>query len=82
MPRWRSPGGFTMPPDRASYRLSATGRLRDSQIDAVLPRRSKFSRKTPFTEVSEQVLVANVDVAFLVMSFDGSTSTSVGSSVT
>jgi ribosome biogenesis GTPase len=44
--------------------------LRDSQIDAVLPRRSKFSRKTPFTEVSEQVLVANVDVAFLVMSFD------------
>ena len=44
--------------------------LRDNQIDAVLPRRSKFSRKTPFTEVSEQVLVANVDVAFLVMSFD------------
>jgi ribosome biogenesis GTPase / thiamine phosphate phosphatase len=44
--------------------------LRDNQIDAVLPRRSKFSRKTPFTGVSEQVLVANVDVAFLVMSFD------------
>ncbi len=44
--------------------------LRDNQIDAVLPRRSKFSRKTPFTEVSEQVLVANVDIAFLVMSFD------------
>jgi len=44
--------------------------LRDNQIDAVLPRRSKFSRKTPFTEVSEQVLVANVDVAFLVMGLD------------
>jgi ribosome biogenesis GTPase len=44
--------------------------LKDNQIDLVLPRRSKFSRKTPFTEVSEQVLVANVDVAFLVMSFD------------
>jgi ribosome biogenesis GTPase / thiamine phosphate phosphatase len=44
--------------------------LRDGQIDAVLPRRSKFSRKTPFTEVSEQVLVANVDVAFLVMGLD------------
>lgn len=44
--------------------------LRDNQIDAVLPRRSKFSRKTPFTEISEQVLVANVDVAFLVMGLD------------
>ena len=44
--------------------------LRENQIDAVLPRRSKFSRKTPFTEVSEQVLVANVDVAFLVMGLD------------
>ena len=44
--------------------------LRDDHIDAVLPRRSKFSRKTPFTEVSEQVLVANVDVAFLVMGLD------------
>ena len=44
--------------------------LRAGQIDVVLPRRSKFSRKTPFTEVSEQVLVANVDVAFLVMGLD------------
>lgn len=44
--------------------------LRDGLIDAVLPRRSKFSRKTPFTQVSEQVLVANVDVAFLVMGLD------------
>lgn len=44
--------------------------LRGNQIDLVLPRRSKFSRKTPFTEVSEQVLVANVDVAFLVMGLD------------
>jgi ribosome biogenesis GTPase / thiamine phosphate phosphatase len=44
--------------------------LRDGLIDAVLPRSSKFSRKMPFTEVSEQVLVANVDIAFLVMGFD------------
>jgi ribosome biogenesis GTPase / thiamine phosphate phosphatase len=44
--------------------------LRDGLIDAVLPRSSKFSRKTPWTEVSEQVLVANVDIAFLVMGFD------------
>jgi ribosome biogenesis GTPase len=44
--------------------------LRDGLIDAVLPRTSKFSRKTPWTEVAEQVLVANVDVAFLVMGLD------------
>ena len=44
--------------------------LRNGLIDAVLPRASKFSRKTPWTEVAEQVLVANVDVAFLVMGLD------------
>jgi len=44
--------------------------LRDGLIDAVLPRASKFSRKTPWTEVAEQVLVANVDVVFLVMGLD------------
>jgi ribosome biogenesis GTPase / thiamine phosphate phosphatase len=44
--------------------------LRDGLIDAVSPRSSKFSRKTPYTEISEQVLVANVDVAFLVMGLD------------
>jgi ribosome biogenesis GTPase len=44
--------------------------LRDGLIDFVLPRRSKFSRKTPWTSVSEQVLVANVEVAFLVMGLD------------
>jgi ribosome biogenesis GTPase / thiamine phosphate phosphatase len=44
--------------------------LRDGLIDFVLPRRSKFSRKTPWTEISEQVLAANVDVVFLVMGLD------------
>lgn len=44
--------------------------LRDGQIDAVLPRASKFSRKTPWTQVTEQVLVANVEIAFLVMGLD------------
>jgi ribosome biogenesis GTPase len=44
--------------------------LRDGLIDVVLPRASKFSRKTPWTEVAEQVLVANVDIAFLVMGLD------------
>lgn len=44
--------------------------LRDGLIEVVLPRTSKFSRKTPWTAVAEQVLVANVDVAFLVMGLD------------
>jgi ribosome biogenesis GTPase len=35
-------------------------------VHAVLPRRTVFSRKTPWTETVEQVLAANVDVAFLV----------------
>ena len=44
--------------------------VRGGLIDVVLPRSSKFSRKTPWTQVSEQVLVANVDIAFLVMGLD------------
>jgi ribosome biogenesis GTPase len=35
-------------------------------IHAVLPRRTKFSRKVAWTQVEEQVLAANVDVVFLV----------------
>lgn len=34
-------------------------------VQAVLPRRTKFSRKTAFNKTEEQVLAANVDVAFL-----------------
>jgi ribosome biogenesis GTPase / thiamine phosphate phosphatase len=35
-------------------------------IHALLPRRTMFSRKKPWTETVEQVLAANVDVVFLV----------------
>ena len=35
-------------------------------IEAVLPRRTKFSRKTARRAAEEQVLAANVDVVFLV----------------
>ena len=35
-------------------------------VHAVLPRRTSFSRKTPWTEVAEQVVAANVDVVFVV----------------
>lgn len=39
-------------------------------ITAVLPRFTKFSRQTAFKVVEEQVLAANIDVAFLVASMN------------
>jgi ribosome biogenesis GTPase len=39
-------------------------------IQAILPRRSKFSRKAAGNVTDEQVVAANVDVVFLVMAFD------------
>jgi ribosome biogenesis GTPase len=39
-------------------------------IQAVLPRRTKFSRKTAWQATEEQVLAANVDVVFIVTSLD------------
>jgi ribosome biogenesis GTPase len=38
----------------------------DGYIHAVLPRRTKFSRKVAWAETEEQVVAANVDVVFLV----------------
>jgi len=43
--------------------------LGSSLIHAVLPRRTKFSRKVAWTEVDEQIVAANVDVVFLVTAF-------------
>ena len=39
-------------------------------IQAVLPRRTRFSRKTAWQATEEQVLVANVDVIFVVTSVE------------
>jgi ribosome biogenesis GTPase len=39
---------------------------RKALIRAVLPRRSRFSRKEPWKRTAEQVVAANVDVLFLV----------------
>jgi ribosome biogenesis GTPase len=39
-------------------------------IQAVLPRRTKFSRKTAWQATEEQVLVANVDLVFVVTSIN------------
>jgi ribosome biogenesis GTPase len=46
--------------------------LRDGcVISAVLPRRTKLSRKEPGRRASEQVLAANMDVLFVVSGLDG-----------
>jgi ribosome biogenesis GTPase len=39
-------------------------------IEAVLPRRTKISRKTPWLKAEEHVLVANVDTVFLLTGLD------------
>jgi len=41
-------------------------------IEAILPRHGAFARKDPGEETGEQVLIANVDVVFVVQSFSGS----------
>ena len=44
--------------------------LRDRLIRAVVPRRSRFSRKVAGETTEEQVIAANIDVAFLVSALD------------
>src|SRR5438067_10378439 len=41
-------------------------------IHQVLPRKTKLSRKVPGRETAEQVLVTNIDIAFVVQPLDGS----------
>jgi ribosome biogenesis GTPase len=40
-------------------------------IEAVLPRRTKFSRRVAGRIVAEQVIAANVDLAVIVCGLDG-----------
>jgi ribosome biogenesis GTPase len=40
-------------------------------IQRVLPRRSRFVRKIPGKQITEQVIVANIDVALVVAALDG-----------
>jgi len=40
-------------------------------IQAILPRRSRFSRKQPGEKTEEQIVAANVDTVFLVCGLDG-----------
>jgi ribosome biogenesis GTPase / thiamine phosphate phosphatase len=43
----------------------------EAAIEAVLPRRTKVSRKTPWLKSEEHILVANVDTVLLVSGLDG-----------
>jgi ribosome biogenesis GTPase / thiamine phosphate phosphatase len=45
--------------------------LRDEAIHAVLPRRSAFVRKVPWSPTEAQVLAANLDTVFVVSALDG-----------
>ena len=42
-----------------------------ARIEAVLPRRTAFTRKVAWNETKPQVVAANVDVVFLLMGLDG-----------
>jgi ribosome biogenesis GTPase len=42
-----------------------------ARIQEVLPRRSRFLRKTPGKKIAQQVIAANVDTALLVCAMDG-----------
>jgi ribosome biogenesis GTPase len=44
---------------------------REGTIEAVLPRRSRFSRKVAGDVTEEQIVAANIDTVFLVMGLDG-----------
>jgi ribosome biogenesis GTPase len=50
--------------------LAPRGNEGGGTIQAVLPRRTRFSRKTAWQATEEQVLVANVDVVFIVTSLN------------
>jgi ribosome biogenesis GTPase len=51
--------------------LRRTPGEKSGTIEAILPRRSKFSRKAAGEVTEEQVVAANIDTVFLVMGLDG-----------
>jgi ribosome biogenesis GTPase / thiamine phosphate phosphatase len=54
--------------DWVALRISAHG---EAVIEAVLPRKSRFSRKVAGDVTEEQVVAANIDTVFLVSGLDG-----------
>ncbi len=51
--------------------ISFRGAEKKATIHAVLPRKSKFSRKTVGTKTEEQIVATNVDTVFLISGLDG-----------
>lgn len=51
--------------------VESAGEGSNALIHDVLPRRSKFARKSAGKTVSQQVVAANIDVALIVMGLDG-----------
>ena len=68
-----TPADFPAVGDWVGVRLRPEGD--GAVVHSVLPRRTVFSRKTPWTETVEQVVAANVDVAFLVTTLTDELST-------
>ena len=50
--------------------ISVRPEERAGTVEALLPRRTRFSRKTAWTATEEQVIAANVDVVFIVSSLN------------
>ena len=55
--------------DWVAIRLDNVGKR--AVIEAILPRKSRFSRKVPGSRTEEQVVAANIDLAFIVSGLDG-----------
>ena len=65
----RSELGFPAIGDWVAYAPPVGGSDR-ARIEAVLPRRTKLSRKVPGVKAEEQVVAANVDTVFVMMGLD------------
>ena len=65
----RSEIGFPVIGDWVAY-APAGGGSDHARIEAVLPRRTKLSRKVPGARAEEQVVAANVDTVFVMMGLD------------
>ncbi len=65
----REPGGLPAVGDWVALDSGSGGS--PARIRAVLPRRSRFSRKVPGNRATEQVVAANLDTVLLVSGLDG-----------
>jgi ribosome biogenesis GTPase / thiamine phosphate phosphatase len=69
--RLAADGGADWPAVGDWVALELHGADAPATIQSILPRRSRFSRKTPGKRVEDQVIAANVDTVLLVSALDG-----------